>query len=347
MTNDKIWRTSKVPEKLLGAVQGLVSDRQLRLFACACARLYWDRLSPEARQAVEAAERHLDRPATYAAMIAAGTLAASTYQVTDYLDDDPPDYTVVDALGRAAAYANAWRAAVGAIAHVRVKGATKKQQQQSACALMREVFGDPFAPPRVDPAWFAREGGIVRKLARSIYEERAFDRMPILGDALEEAGCHDKDILGHCRDVKAGHVRGCWVLELCLTAPGAEGPEPESTLILPRPAWLVTCRIRGRTGDPLPEWARAHLVPLLAKTDPEFVVARACPELGLHGAPFVRLVKGTWFVAAKDGVTLAETATGRVEDGPSGRAWLYTKQDKALADLAEVYEPVRVLMGLR
>src|SRR5262245_4866013 len=103
MADDVVWWTGKAPEKMLSAVKGRVSDRQLRLFACACARLYWDRLSPEARQAVEAAEHYLDRPATYAAMIAAGTRAAANYQVLNYFDDSPPAARAIDALGRAAA----------------------------------------------------------------------------------------------------------------------------------------------------------------------------------------------------------------------------------------------------
>jgi hypothetical protein len=53
-------------------------------------------------------------------------------------------------------------------------------------------------------------------LATGIYEERAFDRMPILADALEDAGCDNTDIIAHCRDPKGGHVRGCWVVDLVL-----------------------------------------------------------------------------------------------------------------------------------
>jgi hypothetical protein len=56
---------------------------------------------------------------------------------------------------------------------------------------------------------------MIPKLAEAIYEERAFDRMPILADALEEAGCADADVLRHCRD-PGPHVRGCWVLDLIL-----------------------------------------------------------------------------------------------------------------------------------
>ena len=53
-------------------------------------------------------------------------------------------------------------------------------------------------------------------LARGMYEEKAFDRMPILADALQDAGCDTPDILDHCRDTSLTHVRGCWVVDLML-----------------------------------------------------------------------------------------------------------------------------------
>ncbi|HUR53438.1 MAG TPA: hypothetical protein VMZ71_04880 [Gemmataceae bacterium] len=52
-------------------------------------------------------------------------------------------------------------------------------------------------------------------LANGIYEERAFDRLPILADALQDAGCDNDGILTHCRGDGA-HVRGCWVVDLLL-----------------------------------------------------------------------------------------------------------------------------------
>jgi hypothetical protein len=55
----------------------------------------------------------------------------------------------------------------------------------------------------------------VQKMAQANYDERAFDRMPILAGALEEAGCTSQDILGHCRQ-PGEHVRGCWVVDLLL-----------------------------------------------------------------------------------------------------------------------------------
>jgi hypothetical protein len=52
-------------------------------------------------------------------------------------------------------------------------------------------------------------------LAEGIYQERAFDRMPILADALQDAGCDNEDVLTHCRQ-PGEHVRGCWVVDLVL-----------------------------------------------------------------------------------------------------------------------------------
>ena len=79
--------------------------------------------------------------------------------------------------------------------------------------LLRCIFGEPLLPAVVmASAWRTRT---VADLALGIYEERAFERMPILGDALEEAGCDHADILDHCR-VGQPHARGCWVVDLLL-----------------------------------------------------------------------------------------------------------------------------------
>jgi hypothetical protein len=81
--------------------------------------------------------------------------------------------------------------------------------------LLREVIGNPFRPVTVHPSWLARNDGTVVKLAQAINDERAFNRLLILADALEEAGCTDFDILAHCRS-PGPHVRGCWVIDLLL-----------------------------------------------------------------------------------------------------------------------------------
>ena len=78
--------------------------------------------------------------------------------------------------------------------------------------MIREVFSNPFRPAARDPSWLT---STVVALADGIYADRAFDRMPILADALMDAGCHDEQVLGHCRG-PGPHVRGCWVVDLVL-----------------------------------------------------------------------------------------------------------------------------------
>jgi hypothetical protein len=81
------------------------------------------------------------------------------------------------------------------------------------CRLLDDVFGNPFHPVAFDPSW--RTATAVG-LAQSMYESRDFAAMPILADALEEAGCDSPDVLAHCRDPNGVHVRGCWVVDLVL-----------------------------------------------------------------------------------------------------------------------------------
>jgi hypothetical protein len=81
------------------------------------------------------------------------------------------------------------------------------------CHLFRDIFGNPFRPVTINSTWFT---STVLALATGIYQEKAFDRMPILADALMDASCDNEDILNHCR--QAGeHVRGCWVVDLLLS----------------------------------------------------------------------------------------------------------------------------------
>jgi hypothetical protein len=79
--------------------------------------------------------------------------------------------------------------------------------------LLREIFGNPFRPATFSPAWRTTD---VMLLAKGIYDARAFDRMPILADALQDAGCDIEDILNHLRNMSATHVRGCWALDSVL-----------------------------------------------------------------------------------------------------------------------------------
>ncbi len=79
--------------------------------------------------------------------------------------------------------------------------------------LLRDIFGNPFRPVVVDPSWRTSD---VLALADGMYESRDFSPMPILSDALQDAGCNSDDILTHCRDANGVHVRGCWVVDLVL-----------------------------------------------------------------------------------------------------------------------------------
>jgi hypothetical protein len=91
------------------------------------------------------------------------------------------------------------------------RAALDREVVESAAKWTREHY-----PVRIDPAWLRWNGGVVRNLARAIHEERAFDRLPILADALEEAGCTDLDILAHCREL-GQHGHGCWVVDRLLS----------------------------------------------------------------------------------------------------------------------------------
>ncbi|MBM3981739.1 MAG: hypothetical protein FJ304_15980 [Planctomycetes bacterium] len=78
--------------------------------------------------------------------------------------------------------------------------------------LLHDIVGHPFYPEAVEPAWLT---STVVQLARTMYESRDFSAMPILADALQDAGCDNVNILDHCRGPRP-HVRGCWVVDLIL-----------------------------------------------------------------------------------------------------------------------------------
>jgi hypothetical protein len=84
------------------------------------------------------------------------------------------------------------------------------QELRQHSMLIRDIFGNPFRPATLDPRWLT---STVIDLARTIYEERVWERMPILADALMDAGCDSDEIINHCRG-PGPHVRGCWVVDL-------------------------------------------------------------------------------------------------------------------------------------
>jgi hypothetical protein len=86
------------------------------------------------------------------------------------------------------------------------------RQLRPPAGLLRDVFGDPYRPAPFDPRWRSADAA---GLARGIHADRAFDRLPILADALEEAGCDNAETLAHCRG-PGPHARGCWVVDRVL-----------------------------------------------------------------------------------------------------------------------------------
>jgi hypothetical protein len=88
----------------------------------------------------------------------------------------------------------------------------RDREKQAHADLLREIFGNPISPVAFEPSWHSPAA---LAIARTAYEERCFEDLPLLADALEEAGCTNPDILSHCRRL-GPHVRGCWVLDLIL-----------------------------------------------------------------------------------------------------------------------------------
>jgi hypothetical protein len=88
----------------------------------------------------------------------------------------------------------------------------KDAAERSIIQILHDIFGNPFRPVTLLPEW---RTSTVLALAQGIYSDRAFDRKPILADALQDSGCDNEEILQHCRG-PGPHVRGCWVCDLCL-----------------------------------------------------------------------------------------------------------------------------------
>jgi hypothetical protein len=80
-------------------------------------------------------------------------------------------------------------------------------------ATVLEVGGNPFREVPFAPAW---RTDTVLALARGAYARREFGALPILADALQDAGCDSDDLLNHLRDQRQVHVRGCWALDAVL-----------------------------------------------------------------------------------------------------------------------------------
>jgi hypothetical protein len=214
------WFACTNPHQLLGYVRGRASRslkgrRKLRLFACAAVRGIWPHLTDErSRRAVEVSERYADGLAGVDELRTAREEAESPLGSGGGVGAPQAAATVVE---------EDVRRATQVIVHVSSAplppsaGVQKIRSRWDAefrrlCDVLRDIFGNPFRPVTLDPAWPTR---VAVGLAQGIYDERRFGDLPILADALEEAGWTDQNVLSHLRR-PTGHVRGCWALDLVL-----------------------------------------------------------------------------------------------------------------------------------
>ena len=233
--NEKEWLACEDPEQMLGFLRENASDRKIDLFRVAQCRTIWHLLTDErSRDVVITVERSADGLATVeerlnarrAARLAMIELRRSAC-VTQVEAGGEARQVVKEAFMDAAAAEVAYQSAGAGIKgnvfsyfdaglhdeqSIRLAQDAREELLTGTSCICRDIFGNPFRPVTFDPAW--RTDTAVA-LARSMYETRDFGAMPILADALQDAGCDSDDILNHCRG-PGPHVRGCWVVDLVL-----------------------------------------------------------------------------------------------------------------------------------
>lgn len=211
------WLAGADLAALLDFYAAKASHRKLRLFAAACCRGIWPLLTDRwSREAVETAESYADDRADKHDFAVARETAEEALGWAKRRVADPAAQEVAIAAARAAHAAtldDPEQAARFAARHA--AAAAREDLSALHCRLFREVIGNPFRPVTLDPSWLHWKDRGVQRLARSLYEERRFQELPVLGDALAEAECTHAAVLAHCRE-PGDHVRGCWVLDLLL-----------------------------------------------------------------------------------------------------------------------------------
>src|SRR5262245_29253132 len=211
------WTTSNDPLWMLEFLQGKVSNRKLKLFAVACCRRSRDfNTDMGYRNVVDLEEKEAD-----------GFAIADDFRIA--VEPDVPSGNNFDVqLVPSVLLSNSLEAAKDAVTEAVESAAwniayssgfwhsIRDNEQATLATLLRDIVGNPLLPLLgIDSSWLAWNEGTILKLARRIYDERAFDDLPILADALEDAGCDNADILAHCRG-PGPHVCGCWVVDLLL-----------------------------------------------------------------------------------------------------------------------------------
>jgi hypothetical protein len=228
----------------VGRVPG--GQRRLRLFRCACCRSARELFQDErCLRALEVTERYADGAARRTELTAALQEAGEARQAADqqwhaaarqhpvgspawrdaflyHSVADAAYWTVVTRFSDRVAHIVAMSVQAVRVAQVgegpaSPQAAAARQREEAVQAdLLRDLFANPFRPPPAPhPTVLAWGDGTVVRIARAIYEERGFGRLPILADALLDAGCEDADLIAHCRSA-GPHVRGCWAIDAVL-----------------------------------------------------------------------------------------------------------------------------------
>jgi hypothetical protein len=171
-------------------------------------------MDERSRRAVEVAEEHADGLVTddYLETIAN---AASAAWPNDEQQFESDGHLLIPAAAYNVAVPIGWWGGAPAFmppsSIIQQAGPDPATERRAQAAILRDIF-NPFRPVNVDAEWLT---STVVSLARQMYESRDFSTMPILADALQDAGCDNADILNHCRS-DGPHVRGCWVVDLVL-----------------------------------------------------------------------------------------------------------------------------------
>jgi hypothetical protein len=221
------WFVCTDPEAMLESLRGKARDRKLRLFAVACCRRIWHLLIDDrSKKAVLVAEQTADQRSRSEEIAAAIAEARAAFRACEHLAARHADAagaahwltmwfegTVDIPIRVALTTANAAGYSDDGSGFAFQKDVEVEYPHQ--CSLLREILGNPFQTVSVEPSCLTWNDSAVVKIAELIYDDRAFDRLPILADALEDAGCDNADILAHCRG-PGPHVRGCWVVDLLL-----------------------------------------------------------------------------------------------------------------------------------
>ena len=232
LQTEEEWRSWEFLNPLIKLIDpSRYGDRKPRLFTAACVRRLWD--SPHLGKhgwVAEALERQADTPPTTTEVQSvASALREVRLSCTDVMGGmywqmsiDYPTEPETD-LWRVA-WATAEAAIIAAGRQTRITAGLPDDrpdhvhsaaEESTLCDLLRCIFGNPFRSVTVDPSRIGWCSGTVRRLAQSVSEDGSFDLLPILSDALEEAGCTETGMLEHCRST-ALHARGCWAVDLLL-----------------------------------------------------------------------------------------------------------------------------------